>query len=513
MEFEFSFKNIFKLPFLLLFLNIFISLVFCFNMIELNVFWQIFSLVFLITAIPVSIMIILERRSPYKTAAWILALIMLPVFGVIFYLIFGQEYRKQKLFSRSGIKSLGKIRNLSLKQLRQIKTKTVYNKNIHKKENIIRLLLNNSNSLLTTGNEVKILDGGQNTFDAIFEAIKNAEHHIHLEYYIFSDDKIGNQLKDLLIEKSINGIEVRIIVDDVGSWSLKQKFISELQKNGVEIYPFMEVRFPRLTSQVNFRNHRKILIVDGIIGFIGGINIADRYIDGIKKIGPWRDIHLQITGDAVACLQVVFAADWYFCINENLAGTKYFKPFSERQGTAVQISSSGPDSDWESISQAFFAAIANARKKVYIVTPYLMPPSNILSALKVAALSNIDVRIIIPRRSDAFIPRWSSFSYVSELLEAGVKMYFYETGFIHSKYIIVDDTFATVGTTNLDFRSLETNFEVNAFIYDTGFTARMETVFMADLQNSWEISRDYWEKRPWHKKIRESIAHIVSPLL
>ena len=483
-------------------------------MIEWSIFWQIFSLVFLITAIPVGIVIILEKRSPYKTAAWILILILIPIFGVIFYLIFGQEYRKQKLFSRSGIKSLGKIRNLSLRQLRQIGTRNKYqNKVIHDKENIIRLLLNNSNSLLTTGNEVKILEGGKNTFEAIFEAVKNAEHHIHLEYYIFSDDKIGNQMKDLLIEKSLQGVEVRIIIDDVGSWGLKQKFINELKKSGIEIYPFMEVRFPRLTSQVNFRNHRKILIVDGIIGFTGGINIADRYIEGIKNIGAWRDTHLQITGDAVACMQVVFAADWYFCINENLTGTKYFKPFTEKLGTAVQISASGPDSDWESISQAFFAAIANARKKIYITTPYLMPPSDILSALKIAALSNIDVRIIIPALSDSFIPRWSSFSYVGELLEAGVKMYFYETGFIHSKYIIIDDNFATVGTTNLDFRSLETNFEINAFIYDADFTAQLENIFMTDLQNSREILRDYWEKRPWHKKFRESVAHIVSPLL
>ncbi|MDR2910444.1 MAG: cardiolipin synthase [Bacteroidales bacterium] len=478
-------------------------------MIELSVFWQVFSLVFLITAIPVSVMIILEKRSPYKTAAWVLVLIMVPVFGVIFYLIFGQEYRKQKIFSRSGIKSLGKIRNLSLKQLRQIRTR----KDSYEKENIIRLLLNNSNSLLTTGNEVKILDSGESTFRAIFEAIKNAEHHIHLEYYIFSDDKTGNRLKDLLIEKSIQGIEVRVIIDDVGSWGLKRKFINELRGNGIEIYPFMEVHFPRLTSRVNFRNHRKILIVDGVVGFTGGINIADRYIDGIKGIGPWRDTHLRITGDAVACMQVIFAADWYFCINENITGSKYFKPFTEGHGTAVQISSSGPDSDWESISQAFFAAIANARKKVYIATPYLMPPPDILSALKIAALSNIDVRIVIPHRSDALIPRWSSFSYVSELLEAGVRVYFYETGFIHSKYIIVDDTFVTVGTTNLDFRSLETNFEINAFIYDPDFTARMEAVFTADLENSWEISRGYWEKRPWHKKFRESVAHIVSPLL
>lgn len=483
-------------------------------MIEWSEFWRIFSLVFLLTAIPVAIMIVWEKRSPFKTVAWILVLILLPIFGVIFYLVFGQEYRKRKLFSRSGIKSLGKIRRLSTIQLREFEqTHLKLSGKIMGKENIIRLLLNNSSALLTTGNNLKILNDGKQTFDAILEAIQNARHHIHLEYYIFSDDKIGNRFKDLLIAKSRQGVEVRIIIDDVGSWGLGNKNIAELRANGVEIYPFMEVRFPRLTSQVNFRNHRKIVIVDGKIGFTGGINIADRYIEGIKKIGPWRDVHLQLEGDAVACLQVVFAADWYFVINENLNGQKYFPPFTDQPGTAVQVSASGPDSDWESIGQAFFAAIANARKRVYISTPYLMPPPNIVSALKTAALSNVDVRIVIPDKSDAVIPRWCSFSYVEDLMEAGIRIYFYKTGFIHSKYIIVDDVFSSVGTTNLDFRSLETNFEVNAFIYDEAFTSQLAKTFFTDLENSREITMDEWQQRPWHKKLRESLAHIFSPML
>jgi cardiolipin synthase len=483
-------------------------------MIEWSEFWRIFSLVFLLTAIPVAIMIVWEKRSPFKTVAWILVLILLPIFGVIFYLVFGQEYRKRKLFSRSGIKSLGKIRRLSSIQLREFEqTHLKLSGKILEKENIIRLLLNNSSALLTTGNKLKILNGGKQTFDAIFEAIQNARHHIHLEYYILSDDKIGNRFKDLLIAKSRQGVEVRIIIDDVGSWGLGNKNIAELRANGVEIYPFMEVRFPRLTSQVNFRNHRKIVIVDGKMGFTGGINIADRYIEGIKKIGPWRDVHLQLEGDAVACLQVVFAADWYFVINENLNGQKYFPPFTDKPGTAVQISASGPDSDWESIGQAFFAAIANARKRVYISTPYLMPPPNIVSALKTAALSNVDVRIVIPDKSDAIIPRWCSFSYVEDLMEAGIRIYFYKTGFIHSKYVLVDDVFSSVGTTNLDFRSLETNFEVNAFIYDEAFTSQLEKTFLTDLENSREITMDEWQQRPWHKKLRESLAHIFSPML
>lgn len=481
---------------------------------EWSVFWKIFSFVFLVTAIPVAIIILLEKRSPYKTIAWILSLILLPVFGVVFYLVFGQEYRKQKLFSRKGIKSLGKIRSLSTKQLREIEqTHPILKGKMSDYQNIVRLLLNNSDALLTTGNQLKILNNGKETFDAIFEAIKSARHHIHLEYYIFSDDKIGNRLKDLLIEKSSEGVEVRIIIDDVGSWGLKKKFIAELRENGIEIYSFMEVRFPRLTSRVNFRNHRKILIVDGKIGFTGGINFADRYIEGLKKIGPWRDTHLQIEGDAVACLQVVFAADWFFVINENLSGNDYFPAFSEQDGPPVQISASGPDSDWDSIGQAFFAAITRAKQKVYMVTPYLMPPPHIIQAIKIAALSHIDVRILIPEKSDARIPKWSSFSYVEELLEAGVKIYFYQAGFVHSKYIISDNFFSSVGTTNLDFRSLETNFEVNAFIYDEKFTRELERTFLADLQQSREIKLREWRRRPWHRKLRESLAHIVSPML
>ncbi len=476
-------------------------------------FWSVFSLIFLVTAIPVAIMIILEKRSPFKTAAWVLALILLPVFGVVFYLFFGQEFRKKKLFSRKGLKSLNRYRQLSFRQLRQFEGS--FQKlppKMRDKENIVRLLLKNSSALLTTGNKLKILNNAAETFEAIFSAIERAEHHIHLEYYIIENDKIGNRLKELLIRKSIEGVEVRIIIDDVGSWSLGKKFQNDLRQNGIEIYSFMEVRFPRLTSRVNYRNHRKIVVVDGKIGFTGGINFADRYLKGVQDIGPWRDTHLQIEGDAVNCLQVVFAADWFFVVHENLTGRKYFPQLSESPGTPVQISASGPDSDWDSISQAFFAALSSAKSKIYITTPYLMPPLEIIYALKTAALSNVDVRILMPEKSDSVIPHWSSFSYIEELLESGVRVFFYQTGFIHSKYIIVDKIFSTVGTTNLDFRSLETNFEVNAFIYDERFTSELERQFKTDLKNSREIKLEEWLQRKWHFKLRESLAHLVSPL-
>ena len=483
-------------------------------MIERIEFWRIFSLVFLVTAIPVAIIIIYEKRSPFKTIAWIMVLILLPFIGIIFYLFFGQEYRKRKLFSRRGIKTSTRFKNLAVNQIHDLNTKKmILNNEIQEKENIIRLLLNNSNALLTTGNKIQILNKGEATFNAISEAIKSAKHHIHLEYYIFSDDKIGNTIKDLLIRKSREGIQVRIIVDDVGSWGLSRKFFSGLRQNGIEIYPFMEVRFPRLTWKVNFRNHRKILIVDGEKAITGGSNIADRYIEGLKKIGNWNDLNIQIEGNAVSCLQQIFASDWHAMTNIELTGKNYYRTFPSNPENPVQIVASGPDSEWENISQAFFAAISNARKRIALVSPYFMPPQPLISALKTAALSNVDVKIIIPEKSDVITPKWSTFSYIEELLESNVNVYFYKKGFIHSKYMIVDDVFSTIGTANFDFRSLETNFEVNAFIYSISFNRSLEKQFLTDLKDSFKISLKKWKLRPWHFKLRESLAHIIAPMM
>lgn len=307
---------------------------------------ELVSFVFLVTSVSIAVIVISEKRSPYKTVAWVLALVLLPIIGLIFYLIFGQEYRKQKIFSRKGLKNLGDVRSMTSRQLRKLhKGEFLLPPAAMEKERIINLLLNNSYSLLTTGNRLRILNNGQKTFDALFAALEKARHHIHLEYYIIDNDETGKRLKEILIRKSQEGVEVRLIIDDVGSWGLGRRYLRELKNAGVEIFPFMEVRFPRLTGRVNFRNHRKIAIIDGEIGFTGGINLADRYAKGLEGVGPWRDTHLQIEGDAVACLQVVFTADWFFVKKENLSGPDYFKPFTDLPGTAVQISASGPDSD------------------------------------------------------------------------------------------------------------------------------------------------------------------------
>ncbi len=475
--------------------------------------WGLISLIFLITSIAIAVIIIYEKRSPYKTAAWILALVLLPVVGLVFYLIFGQEYRKNKMFSRRGLKNLGKFRALVTRQLSRMENNEMkLTLVVKEKEKIVRLLMNSSDSILTTGNRLHILNDGEATFHAIFNAVEKAEHHIHLEYYIIEDDEIGNRLKELLMKKSREGVEVRVIVDDVGSWGLSKKYIRDLINAGVQIHPFMEVRFPRLTPKVNYRNHRKIAVIDGTTGFTGGINFADRYLYGLEKIGKWRDTHIEIRGDAVASLQVIFTADWYFLTSENLTGSGYFKTISEIEGPAVQICASGPDSDWDSIGQAFFAAIAGAEKEVYIVSPYLMPPQHILAALETSALGGVDVQILLPEFSDAKISKWSTFSFIEELLEAGIRIFFYQKGFIHSKLMMVDGIFSSVGTANLDFRSLETNFEVNAFIYDADFTQQLISYFRKDLTDSREILYNEWARRSWWSHFRESLAHLVSPM-
>jgi cardiolipin synthase len=472
------------------------------------------TVLYFLTVVFIAVLIILENRNPVKTISWILVLVLLPFIGIVIYLFFGQEYRKTKMYSRKGLKNLERLRKLTLEQLDNLpKNYFQISERLYSKKRLINLLLSNSNAILTNNNVVKVLRNGQETFPEIFRTIEQAKHHIHLEYYIVEDDTIGNYLRELLIQKAREGVKVRFIYDDVGSWELKRKFIRSMSDAGVKVDCFMRVRFPMLTSKVNYRNHRKILVVDGETAFVGGLNFADRYRDGVAGIGPWRDTHLKVTGGGATALQIIFMADWYFVSKEIFKGDQYFKPFESGNGKLVQISASGPDSDWESIGQAYFSAIASATDFVFISTPYLMPTADIMTALKTSALGGIDVRIIIPGLSDAIFPKWGTNSYIEELLEAGVKIYFYKAGFTHSKVIVVDGIFSSVGTANLDFRSLETNFEVNAMIYDEEIAGVLASQFLEDQNKSEMMVLEEWIKRPRINKIKESFARILSPML
>jgi cardiolipin synthase len=472
------------------------------------------EIIYFLTIAFMVILIIQQKGDPLKTISWLLVLFVLPVIGIVFYFFFGKNYRKEKIFSRKGIADLEQMRILTQDTLIGLPQSNLFRiKKLHQKMNIMRLLLNSSKSLVTEFNRVKVLNNGVNTFEAIFKAIENAKDHIHLEYYIIDDDKIGNQLRELLIKKAKEGIKIRLIYDDVGCWSLPDEFIESMTEVGIEVYPFLPVRFPTLTYKINYRNHRKIVVIDGQTGFVGGLNIADRYLEGNPTYGIWRDTHLQIEGEAVSSLQVVFLIDWFFVSEQIIRESKYFVTEKADEHHLVQITASGPDSDYASIMQAYFAAIASAQSSIYISSPYFLPNESILTALKTASLSGVDVRILLPSRSDSRIVFWATRSYVSELLEAGVNIYFYEKGFPHSKLLIVDGVLSSVGTANMDIRSFDQNFEISALIYDEAISKELQEYYLTDLSNSSHITLDTWEKRPRWDSIRESVARIFSPLL
>lgn len=455
-----------------------------------------------------------EKRDPVRAVTWIAVLVLVPVGGLVVFLFFGQNYRKQKIFNRKELKELEIVEQLSKTQISELGN--ISDQQIISNRHIIKLLLNNSKSLLTFGNSVEILKDGKDTFDSIKKALRSAKHTIHLEYYIIEDDKLGNEIAQILCEKAKQGLEVRVIYDDVGSWDLGLDYIKKLRRAGVKIHCFMPVVFPWFTSKINYRNHRKIIVIDSEIGFTGGLNIADRYIHGNKR-GCWRDTHLKIGGSAVKMLQMTFITDWWFATKELLNDKqKYFKDFSSslnEGGVAMQIAVSGPDSDYATIMQAYFAAITHAKKHIYISTPYFLPNETVLTALKVASLSGIDVRIMLPSRSDSKIVHWASRSYFTELLEAKIKIYLFQQGFNHSKIMTVDGSFGSVGTANMDVRSFEDNFEVTAMIYDAKVTEEIEKQFTDDLKQCMKLNLSRWNARKHKDNFKESVARLFSPLL
>ena len=472
------------------------------------------KVLYIITIVFMVILVIQQRGDPMKTIAWLLVVSFVPLLGIVLYFFFGKNYRKEKIFSRKELADSEQIKLLARYQPDKADATYFPDKAVAGKAHIMKMLYNSEKVLLTERNRVKILVNGKITFEHIISELEKAQKHIHLEYYIIDDDRIGNEIRRILIRKAVEGLEVRVIYDDIGCWSLSDEFIFSLKYAGVQMFPFMPVRFPYLTNKINYRNHRKIIVVDGKVGFVGGLNIADRYISGSEELGPWRDTHLKIEGEAVYSLQSVFLLDWYFVSKRNIhAQNQYFPPVEITDQHLMQIVASGPDSDWASIMQTFFSAIATAKSYIYISTPYFLPNESILTALRTANLSGVDVRLLLPEQPDSRLIAWSSFSYISQLLDAGIKVYLYRKGFTHSKLMIVDDTFCSIGTANMDIRSFDQNFEVNALIYDQRLTIAMRNIFMNDIKDLKYITINDWEKRPRWIVFCESVARLFSPLL
>ncbi|MCQ2225297.1 MAG: cardiolipin synthase [Paludibacteraceae bacterium] len=447
---------------------------------------------------------LVENRNPVKSIAWIMVLVFLPIIGFLCYIFVGRKFRKRHVISKRSLLINKKSNTIDLTELPNLEL-------TDDQRSIATLAFRNSDAALHENNDVKIFTQAEELYDNIVEDLKKAKHHIHMEYYIFLADKIGQRIMDVLKEKAREGVIVRVIIDDVGSWQLKKKKIKELRETGIEIQSFLEVGLPYINSRVNYRNHRKIIVVDGLVGYTGGFNIADRYVEGLKW-GTWRDTHIRLEGSAVLGLQKNFLMDWFFVKRELIEDSSYY-PAQEKKGDCLaQIVISGPDMVWESVMQIFTKAFMEAKRRIYIESPYFLPPESLITALQTAALSGIDVRLILPRKSDAKVTLYSTYSYIDQMLKAGIRVFLYEPGFIHSKIVVTDDI-AIIGSANMDFRSFEQNFELNAIMYNNQVAEQMTEIFLDDENNSKEITREAWATRRISQKILESLSRLLSPLL
>lgn len=464
--------------------------------------------------IVMAVIILLQNSNPAKTISYIIILVFFPFFGLIVYYLFGQEYRKNKIFNRKNLLNQKLIVEVNKElEAENVEIKTLEEELLDERIKLVKLLQSNENSPLTTYNEVEIIRNGENKFRLLLEDIKNAKDHIHMEYYIFKDDGIGMQIIGLLCEKALSGVSVKLSIDDVGS-SIKRKTKKHMTECGIEWHSFMPVLFPGFTGKMNYRNHRKIVVIDGEIGYVGGINISDKYINKNDGSGFWRDTHLRFTGESVKSLQIHFLMNWEFVSGSKFKIHRSFFPVAECDcHLAMQIAASGPDTDWASIMEVIFTAIVTAENYVYITTPYFVPNDQIITAMQVASRSGVDVRLLIPKESDSWTAKHATNSYLESLLEADVKIYRYRKGFIHAKTMVVDDMFSSVGTTNMDNRSFNINFEINAMLYDATKSKELKAHFLEDLSESEIIEPERWVNRPKSQKLMESYSRLWAPLL
>lgn len=464
------------------------------------------------------VFLLLDNRESASTFAWILLIVVLPVIGLLVYLLIGRNWRRlskkkqlsKQLLRRELVGILRPLINRESKEISIMKKKGGYSY----KQELLQLLHGTSNSVLTSRNKVKILHNGKEKFDSLLEDLKNAKKFIHMEYFIWRDDELTRRIRDILIGKAAEGVEVRLLYDAFGGLLLSRSYRNSLWRAGVKIFPYFNFLKPFKFHTINYRNHRKIAIIDGEIGYVGGMNLAKEYIDGGKRFKSWRDTHLRIEGEAVAILQGVFSTSWFNTTHERLFSEKYF-PMT-RAGTRripIQVTTSGPDSAWESIKQLYFALITSAEKRVWIQSPYLIPDQSVLMALKTAAMSGIDVRIMMTGIPDKKLPYWSAFTYMKDLLRAGVKVYHYKKGFMHAKTIAVDGEVCSIGTANMDIRSFHLNYELNTLIYDRNTASKLEKDFEKDMGHCNVFSLTDYYHQGFTRRLRNSIARLLAPLL
>lgn len=481
----------------------------------MNYLHWIFLAIYALLIVGTMVTILMDNRQPAKAMAWILVLSFMPVVGIILYIFFGQNTRKERMISQQSLDQLTKRSMLEFAEQRDLTIP-------EESRMLVQQFINEGMALPFKGNSVDIYTTGHEFFLSLLRAIGQAHHHIHIDTYIIEDDPLGRLVSDALIDRAKQGVEVRLIYDDVGCWRVPNRFFERLREAGVDVRAFMPVHFPAFTSKINYRNHRKLCVVDGREAFVGGMNIALRYVKGTtkKKRGktvattPWRDTHLRVVGGAVYAIQRAFLVDWYFVDRTLVSGREYY-PHAEETGSGLaQLVTSNPTSPWPDIMQGYVRILLEAHQYVYMETPYFLPTEPILFAMRTAALSGVDVRLMVPLHVDSKLVEWASRSYLMEVIESGVHILFYRPGFNHSKLLVSDDLLSTCGSTNIDFRSFENNFESNLFVYDRDVALRMKAVFLDDESRcvrAEELSDIH--NRPFHHRLWESLVRLLAPLL
>lgn len=441
-------------------------------------------LLWLLAAVPV---VARQHRHPASAAAWIAVIGLLPLVGTLLYLLAG--FRKRIRY-RNGPKRIGGL---------------LFD------DRLERIIHAGCGTRTTLHNHVELLHNGNNAFTALITALQRAARTIHMEYYIFRDDRIGRTIADILVRKARAGLEVRVIYDAIGSCGMNRALLRRMGDAGIDIHPFEPLRFPWFTPRSTRRNHRKIVITDGRVAFLGGINIAKYYLDG-DGMGKWRDEHLRIEGDAVADLQRLFLADWAHVRGERIDPARCIARHTVRRRLPLQVSWAGEGTTRTTLAEAFATTIMTARKRIRLCTPYLLPPVVLFEALRMAARSGVRVEAMIPTCSDSRIADRIADSYIGDLLDAGIRLYRYENGFLHAKLLLADDRIASVGTANLDYRSLADNWEVTVFIRDRRIVEELSATFDKDLASCRRITRATWNPSPVRRSI-DDVLRLASPLL
>ncbi|MDR1562837.1 MAG: cardiolipin synthase [Dysgonamonadaceae bacterium] len=458
--------------------------------------------IFIVLIAGTVIVVISENRNPIKTIAWLLVLIFVPVIGLIVYQIIGQDTRRMRHISERRYKQL---KDLSFKNL-------TYNKNtriLPEYANLINLLKNSNLSPVLQGSKIEVITEGNRMFEALLSDLSKAQHHIHIESFIFKNDETGIKVREILMKKANEGVEVRFIYDNIANWLVPRKFYNEMRNSGIEITSLMKAHITKFANRINYRNHRKIVVIDGKVAYTGGMNISNNYFANPN----WRDTHLRILGQGVLGLQANFLIDWYSSGKAFLDDAIYFPETKNYTQNLMQIATGGPYSLYHNLLQATVNIIISAKKYIYMQTPYFLPSDSLYQALQMAALSGIDVRLMVSRRSDSAYVDPAAHSYYGDLLEAGMKIYEIEGKFMHAKTIVTDDMLSVIGSANLDFRSFETNFEINCYIYDSDIAKQNKEIFLCDMKECREVRFESWRKRSqWHMFI-DSFMRLFAPLM